>query len=222
MLPLFSNDDKQEEKDYSEYDCTQGQLEIFKKVKKLRYIIGEEIDSTKTGQKPELSREFDKKSNTTDSSENRRSSQEKIAEIASKYLECNKFTPRYMPYFFIYVRDNYKDKYTKYKMRMNEACKWLTHESIDNFTNGIMQGTRTIETESEKKFWEYYESHSPLLLTDCLMNRICWKLERLEKELETKIKAKWGKKDDYTLMSYTTPITVTKAQDKFIKEQYNY
>jgi hypothetical protein len=85
-----------------------------------------------------------------------------------------------------------------------------------------MQGTRTIETESEKEFWEYYESHSPLLLTDCLMNRICWKLERLEKELESKIKAKWGKKDDYTLMSYATAITVTKAQEKFIKEQYNY
>ena len=104
---------------------------------------------------------------------------------------------------------------------MNDACKWYTNESIDNFVNGVMLGTRTLETENEKFFWEYFSAHCPLLLTDCLMNKICWKLEIFENELNSILKEKWKDNEKYVLMSYANEeIEVTKAQEKFIKEKY--
>lgn len=106
---------------------------------------------------------------------------------------------------------------------MNEACKWYTCESIDNFVNGILHGTRELQTEDEKAFWKYFVSHSPLLLTDCLMNKICWKLEIFEKEMDSTIKEKWKNNDKYILMGYAKDVVLSKPQEKFIRDQYeNY
>lgn len=221
MMPLFADGEKHTDKDYPEYDCTEKQLELYKTIKKDRFIIGEEIDSTKTGVKPEKSKDFIYLSHQSNMEEIRRMSQSEIESFANDLQSRNELVPKFMPYFFIYVRDYYKDKYTKYKTRMNDACKWYTNESIDNFVNGVMLGTRTLETENEKFFWEYFSAHCPLLLTDCLMNKICWKLEIFENELNSILKEKWKDNEKYVLMSYADEeIEVTKAQEKFIKEKY--
>lgn len=221
MIPMFSDGEKHTDPKYPEYDCTEKQLELYKTGKKNRFIIGEEIDSTKTGQKPEISSDFN--FSKPDKDEIRYYNQSEIEEYARKFVEQNELVPKYMPYFFIYVRDNYKEKYTKYKTRMNEACKWYTYESIDNFVSGVLHGTRELKTKDEKTFWEYFVSHCPLLLTECLMNKICWKLEIFEKEMDAIIKENWKDNDRYILMGYAKEIEITKSQEKFIREQYeNY
>lgn len=221
MMPLFKDGKKHTDPNYPEYDCTEQQLELYKTVKKGRYIIGEEIDSTKTGVKPEMSKDFIFATHNLDKEDIRRYNQQEIEEYAKNFLEINELVPKYMPYFFIYVRNNYKDKYNAYKTKMNDACKWYTYESIDNFVSGVMHGTRKLVTKNEKFFWEYFTSHCPLLLTDCLMNKICWQLEIFESELDSIMKEKWVDNEKYVLMSYANEdVILSKKQEKYIKEKY--
>lgn len=221
MIPLYADGERHSNKDYPEYNCTEKQRKLYETIKTVRYVIGEEIDSTKTGVKPEKSNDFIFVSYKHDAEEFRKYNQKEIEEYAKKHLKRNELVPKYMPYFFIYVRDYYKDKYTKYKSHMNDICKWYTYESIDNFVNGVMRGTREPVTENEKFFWKYFSEHCPLLLTDCLMNKICWKLENFETELNSIMKEKWKNADKYILMSYANEqVLVNKTQEKFIKSKY--
>lgn len=220
MMPLFKDGDRHNDEMYPEYDCTEKQLELHKVAKKARYIIGEEIDSTKTGQKPVLSQDFiftpPSKYDCLDLS------QEKVDAYIARIQKQNELVPRYMPYFFIYAKPYYRDLYTKYKTAMNDTCKWYTFESIDNFVGAVMRGERELVTDDEKAFWEYFSSHCPLLLTDCLMNRICWKLETFENQINATIKEKWKTSDKkYVLMGYAKEKELTNKQKAFIREKYD-
>lgn len=222
MMPLFAEGDRHTDVNYPEYDCTEKQLELYKTIKKDRFIIGEEIDSTKTGVKPEMSSDFIYTNYRQNMEEIRRMNQDGIEKFSEKLRTKNELVPKFMPYFFIYNRDSYKDKYTKYKTKMNEMCKWYTYESIDNFVYDMMHGIRQPETKNEKFFWEYFVSHCPLLLTDCLMNKICWKLEMFEDELEAIMKSKWSSSENYILMGYAKDdITLSKKQEQYIREKYD-
>ena len=205
---------------YPEYDCSVGQLELFKSIKKDRFLIGDEIDSTKTGVKPKLSQEFKIANWKEQKDEIRRSTQKEKEKYAEKLQESNKYIPNYLPYFFINVKSNYKDKYTKYQSRMRDICKMYTFESIDTFVKDVMHGKRELVTEDEKYFWNYYKDNCPLLLTDCLMNKICWKLEIFEEELDKTMKEKWKSADSYILISYAKEVKVTPSEKKFIKSTY--
>lgn len=220
MMPLFAEGERHTDANYPEYDCTDKQLALHKTIKKGRYIIGEEIDSTKTGVKPEKSKDFIYQSYKVEMDEIRRKDQKGIEKYSKELAEKNELIPKFMPYFFIYNRESYKNKYTRYKTRMNDICKWYTYKSIDNFVNDVMHGTRIPETDNEKFFWGYYSSNCPLLLTDCLMNRICWKLEVFEDEL--KVLMKENRKDDekYILMDYAKDISITKKQEQYIRDKY--
>lgn len=219
MMPLFKDGEKHNDKMFPEYDCTEKQLALHKIEKTDRFIIGEEIDSTKTGKKPDKSEDFIFTNASKD--EIRRYNQSEIEGYAEKFLKQNELVPKYMPYFFIYAKDSYKDKYTKYKMRMNDICKWYTYESIDNFVGAVMRGERELQTDNEKEFWKFFFENCPLLLTDCLMNRVCWKLEAFEKELDSIIKEKWKNSEEkYVLMSYAKTVELNKSQIKFIKSKY--
>ena len=205
---------------YPEYDCSVGQLELFKTIKKDRFLIGEEIDSTKTGVKPKLSQEFKIANWKEQKDEIRRSTQKEKEKYAERLQESNKYIPNYLPYFFINVKSNYKDKYTKYQSRMRDICKMYTFESIDTFVKDVIHGKRELVTEDEKYFWNYYKDNCPLLITDCLMNKICWKLEIFEEELDKTMKEKWKSADSYILMNYAKEVKVTPSEKKFIKSTY--
>lgn len=220
MMPMFADGEKHSDPMFADYDCTEKQLVLHKKEKKLRYIIGEEIDSTKTGRKPEMSADFELARLQKD--DVKYYNQAKIEEEVKRVLEANELVPFYKPYFFIYARENYRDKYTAYKSRMNDACKWLTYTPVDSFVRDVMHKKRVPTTEEEKFFWKYYKDHSPLLHTDCLMNKICWELEKFERELDTIIKEKWKTNSRYILMSYADDtIELSRSQEKFIKEKYD-
>lgn len=151
----------------------------------------------------------------------RRMNQNEIDKFSETIKQKNELVPKFMPYFFVYNRDSYKNKYTKYKNKMNEICKWYTYESIDNFVYDMMHGIRKPETKNEKIFWEYFVSHCPLLLTDRLMNKICWKLEMFENELEAIMKSKWSSSENYILMGYAKDdISLSKKQEQYIREKY--
>lgn len=217
-IPMFKDGDKHANELYPEYDCTEKQLALYNLIKTLRFLNGEEIDSTKTGIKPEKSEDFVFTKPDTDAV--RRYNQTEIEKYAEKFLDANELIPRRMPYYFIYAKPSYHDKYTKYKMKLNDTCKWYTFESIENFVGAVMRGERELVTDDEKAFWEFYSSNCPLLLTDCLMNKVCWNLESFEKELNSIIKAKWKNKEEkYVLFEYAKPVELSKKQKKFIEDK---
>lgn len=224
MMPMYKEETEDNPKhnnpDYTEYNCTEKELELHSVAKKVRMLVGEEVDATKNGVHPKLSSDFKYIPARNSMSEIRRYNQDEIESFAKEHLEKNAIVPYYMPYFFIYAKPDYKDKYTKYKTKMNDTCKWYTFDSIDNFVGGVMRGERTIETADEQEFWDYFSENCPLLLTDCLMNKICWKLETFEQEIERIFKEKWTDKDKYILMGYAKDVELTKAQQKIIKEKY--
>ncbi len=221
MMPLFNNGEKHTDPLYPEYDCTQNQLELYKSSKKNRYITGEEIDSTKTGNKPELSSDFEAFSYSRDMDRIAFFNQKEIEDYAKTLQKTNELKPQYLPYFFIYAKQYYKDKYNSYKSKMNNPCKWLTYKPIDKFISNIIHGTAKIETENEQNFYDYYMSHSPLLMTECSMNKICWALEKFESDLNSIIKKNWKDKG-YVLLNHADKNThMTKREIAFIKTKYD-
>ena len=224
MLPMYEEETEDNPKhnnpDYVEYDCTEKGLALHLVAKKGRMLVGEEVDATKNGVHPKLSSDFKYAFAKNSMSEIRRYNQTEIESFVKKHLKKNALVPYFMPYFFIYAKPDYRDKYTKYKMKLNDTCKWYTFESIDNFVGAVMRGERVIETKEEQEFWDYFSENCPLLLTDCLMNKICWKLEIFEQEIERIFKEKWTDKDKYILMGYAKDVELTKNQQKIIKQKY--
>ena len=84
MLPMFKDAER---------------VKIINQIKKLRFIIGEEIDSTKTGKKPDISMDFIYQSETKDMSMEERES----------VKEHYRFTPEFPAYFCRYL-DEKKDR----------------------------------------------------------------------------------------------------------------
>lgn len=220
MIPMFNDGERHTNELYPEYDCTEKQLALYNTGKTLRFLNGEEIDSTKTGVKPEKSEDF--VFTKPDKDAVKRANQKEIEKLAKEFLSVNELVPKYMPYFFIYAKPSYHDRYSKYKMRLNDTCKWYTFESVENFIGAVMRGERELITDDEKAFWKYFTSNCPLLLSDCLMNKVCWNLESFEKELNNIIKEKWQNGEEkYVLLSYAKSVELNKKQKKFIKDKYN-
>ena len=87
--------------------------QILENIKILRLIIGEEIDSTKTGVKPKLPISFAWQKIKHDDSQD-------VLENKKKH---NAWVPRYKPYFFIYRSAEDYNKYTQYQSYMNILCQ---------------------------------------------------------------------------------------------------
>ena len=75
-----------------------------------------------------------------------------------------------------------------------------------------------LETEAEKNFYQFYLDNSPLLLTDCTMNKVCWYFETLEKELKDKFSVK---SNNYILMSYAEPVEVDSKIKKAVNKVFS-
>lgn len=180
MLPLFDESEKKN---------------IINQIKKLRYIIGEEIDSTKTGQKPEISLDFIYTPETKDMS----------VEDKERVREHNKFTPEFPPYFSRYLDERREKEFQNYYKICSLICQKETFMTMPKLLEKAKNGS--LETDAERNFYQFYLDNSPLLMTDCTMNKVCWYFEDLEKELKGQFKIK---DDNYILMSYADSVEIDK------------
>ena len=189
MLPMFEGEDRER---------------IINQIKKLRFIIGEEIDSTKTGKKPDISMDFIPIKETED--------------VDEASLEHNRFTPKFPPYFTRYLDETKDKKFQDFYEICSLICQKETFMTMSKFLEKAKNGE--LETEAERNFYQFYLDNSPLLLTDCTMNKVCWYFEDLEKELQGKFQVK---SDNYILLSYAEKVEVDrKARGKVNKvfEEY--
>lgn len=192
MLPMFEGEEKKQ---------------IINQIKKLRFIIGEEIDSTKTGKKPEISMDFIYKPETKDMS----------VEERELVREHNKFTPEFPPYFARYLDEKKDRAFQKYYKICSLICQKETFMTMAKFLEKAKSGN--LETEAEKNFYQFYLDNSPLLLTDCTMNKVCWYFEDLEKELKGKFKVS---DNNYVLLSYAENVDVDKKDKNKINKVFAY
>lgn len=194
MLPMFKGTEREK---------------IINQIKKLRFIIGEEIDSTKTGKKPDISLDFIYQSETKDMSED-----EKV-----RVREHNRFTPEFPPYFSRYLEERRDREFQNYYKICSLICQKETFMTMSKFLEKAKNGE--LETEAEKNFYQFYFDNSPLLLTDCTMNKVCWYFEDLEKELKGKFKIK---EDNYILLSYadTENLAIDKKARNKVNKVFNH
>lgn len=95
------------------------------------------------------------------------------------------------PYFFIYNYDNVRSKYNSFIKNINNNCVIRYGMTLDKLKS------KENKTEEEIKFIKGTVYKSPVFNNPCVMNKICW---RLEKEYEG-IKLKLNKGNfDYSIL----------------------
>ena len=157
MLPNFPQDKYPEQ-----YD------ELIDRLKILREIIGSEIDKIKLGVAPEFPKEWIERVNISEDDDD-------IVK-AEKYKH-NSLVINKKAYFMVYIYDKLMRSYKNHLKKYDLDCKnkygvsYLDLKYSKHKTNG------------QKKFIKRCEYFSPVLDTTCIMNKLCHKIERLEKSI---------------------------------------
>lgn len=157
MLPLFPQDKYPEQHE-----------ELLNRLKLLREIIGAEIDKIKLGVSPEFPSEWLNKEIIEEDD----SDQEK----ADKYKR-NSMVICKKPYFMIYLYNNLYNSYKNHEKQFNIDCKNKYNISLNDLRN------KKDKTDSEIKFIKRADYFSPALDTNCTMNIICHKFEKIEEDI---------------------------------------
>lgn len=94
------------------------------------------------------------------------------------------------PYFFRYVYKTENKKYNQYYKKVDLRCYSL----YDMTLKELLQ--KEDKTEEQKSFIESFKSKNGFINSECEMNRICWYIEEVFKDINKK--ARDGSSFDYT------------------------
>lgn len=114
------------------------------------------------------------------------------------------------PYFFIYIYPKLMYLYKKYINDSNEKCMLLYGLTIEELKN------KTDKTKDEETFLQYYYDKMPVGNNDCIMNKICHKIEKI---FDNNINYDITNDFDYELLK--TDVEYTKNEYNKIKKLYN-
>lgn len=82
------------------------------------------------------------------------------------------------PYFFTYIYPKLRKEYTDFVKHENARCRRKFKKSMDEI---IKSENRT---EEEEKSLHYFKKQLPIDETSCLMNKICWHVEEVFKQVK--------------------------------------
>jgi len=154
MLPLFP------EKRYPDQHN-----ELLKRLKLLREIIGAEIDKIKLGVAPEFPKEWIEREKINDDDSD---------EVKAEKYKKNSMVICKKPYFMIYLYNNLYNSYRNHIKQFDLDCRNKYGISFNDLKNSK-------EKEDEQiKFIKKADYFSPILDTNCVMNKICHKIEKFE------------------------------------------
>jgi len=144
--------------------------ELINRKKTLRRYIGDSIDAAKgikTKNFPRSWKKFIKFDKENDSE----------VLLKQKYFQ-NKLVAKKKPFFMIYI----------YESLLNEYRTYINTERISCFENhGVkLKELKSKENKSleEKDFLRKYYKNMPLTTYNCIVNKLCWHLEGVDKELK--------------------------------------
>lgn len=157
MLPLFP-----------EGKYPEQHKELLNRLKLLREIIGAEIDKIKLGVSPEFPEEWIKRVEIYE---------EDSDEVKAEKYKQNSMVICKKPYFMIYL---YNTLYNSYKNHV----KQFDIDSRNRYRKTLKDLRYTKDKNDEQiKFIKRADYFSPVLDTNCTMNKICHKIEKLEDEI---------------------------------------
>lgn len=157
MLPNFPQDKYPEQ--YNE---------LIDRLKILREIIGSEIDKIKLGVAPEFPKEWIERVNISEDDDD-------IVK-AEKYKH-NSLVINKKAYFMVYIYDKLMRSYKNHLKKYDLDCKNKYGISYLDLKYSKHK------TKGQKKFIKRCEYFSPVLDTQCIMNKLCHKIESLEKSI---------------------------------------
>lgn len=94
------------------------------------------------------------------------------------------------PYFMIYIYPELKKQYDTYVKNSDIKCQIRFGITLSDLER------KSKKTQDEKVFWENYLQRVPVGTNPCVINRVCWKVE---KEFDNKLSIKNKKEFDYSV-----------------------
>lgn len=161
MLPLFPEDQYPEQ-----------YKELLNRLKLLREIIGAEIDKIKLGVSPEFPKEWIEREQINEDDDDK---------IKAEKYKRNSMVISKKPYFMIYLYNNLYNSYRNHVKQFDFDCR--------NKFKMNLKDLRYHKEENETKrkeqlhFIKRADYFSPVLDTPCIMNKLCHKIEDVERDI---------------------------------------
>jgi len=157
MLPLFPEDKYPDQ-----------HKELIKRLKLLREIIGAEIDKIKLGVAPEFPKEWVERIEIKEDDSD---------EVKAEKYKQNSMVICKKPYFMIYLYSSLYNSYRNHVKQFDFDCR-------NKYRKNLLDLKYTKDKDEEQvKFIKKADYFSPILDTPCTMNKICHKIEKLEREI---------------------------------------
>lgn len=117
-------------------------------------------------------------------------------EVKEKKKFLNSILADKKPYFFRYKYRQTDKEYREYLIQKNEDC----HQHFRITLDELLALPEDELTEEQKEFKDYYYRFIPVVVTNCVMNKICWYIESIDFDIKAKVRS--SEKFDYrTLQS---------------------
>lgn len=157
MLPLFPKDKYPEQHE-----------ELLNRLKLLREIIGAEIDKIKLGVSPEFPKEWVEREKINDDDPD---------EVKAEKYKRNSMVICKKPYFMIYLYNSLYNTYKNHLKQFDIDCRNKYRKTLKDLRYS------KDKTADQIKFIRRTDYFSPVLDSDCIMNKACHKIEQLEDRL---------------------------------------
>ena len=168
--------------------------ELRKRVDLLRRYQGDAIDATKGNVFTPPPKEWSRKQNYIEITDDMTENQKEIAQQENKRIyELNKICGDRKPYFFGYIYQKFMVDYKRHKKNYNMMANMMYGDSLNNIIS------KQSKTQEEKDFVRKYYNNMPLLMNNCIMNVLTKYVEGVEFRNKWKIEKK--EFDHHILMS---------------------
>ena len=143
--------------------------EIMRRIKLLREIVGQEIDRIKGADKPSLPSSWRKYEpiSETDTPEERTAKMRRNAMVISK-----------KPYFFRYLYPELNQRFKQFEASYNQVSRDMFGIKFKKLLK--MEDKTPEQTNLVRK----YQKYSPLITSDCTMNRLCREFENVDFDIQ--------------------------------------
>ena len=176
--------------------------EILTRIKLLREIVGQEIDRIKGADKPVLPsawKKFEKIEPTDDQ-----------ATIIAK-MRHNAMVVSKKPYFFRYLYPELNQRFKQFEASYNQVSRDMFGMKFKKLLK------KQDKTEEEQMLVKRYQKYSPLITSNCTMNRLCREFEAIDFDIQFNKDSSGTKKKIKSLL----PTFEEVYEDKFDQSRFD-
>ena len=143
--------------------------EIMRRIKLLREIVGQEIDRIKGADKPSLPSSWKKYEPILETD----TQEEKLAKMRRNAMVISK-----KPYFFRYLYPELNQRFKQFEASYNQVSRDIFGIKFKKLL------TLENKTPEQLNLVRKYQKYSPLITSDCTMNRLCREFENVDFDIQ--------------------------------------